>query len=926
MRRTLRRRSVRYSVISGSVAVLVAATIGVGLGVANAQENVEHVSNGTFDSGTGPWYGYANPPAGAWPGLTNPEGRMCAAVPTGGANPWDVAINLDGIATLVQGEQYTIGFDVSADPAPPSTPAAPAVTVAVQSPVTFAQSFNRAVAPTPAGERVEGVFTWGSEGAAQLTFQLARSGGSTFCLDNVSIFGPSEATPPPPDPEPNSELVTNGTFDSGIAPWVGYGGVDGAGPYHSDGKLCLDVPARTSLGNPWDAAVQYNGLTLVAGFNYALTFTASATVPVVVRTVVGREVPPHETFLGQPTRLVPANTPITFSGVFFTFPVTTSMTNGQIAFQVGGGLDAFTFCVDNVSLRANVPPAEYTPDTGPRIRVNQVGYVPDGPKGATLVTEATTRRLWLLKNSAGKLVFLGFTTPRGVDASSGQNVHSIDFSWFRKSGSGFTLTVDGQTSHPFDIGTSAYRKLPLDALKFYYTQRSGIEILDSLRPGYGRPAGHVQVPPNQGDITVPCVPGTCDYSLDVSGGWYDAGDHGKYVVNGGISVFQLMSAYERAAVLRTKSAILRDSTLALPESGNRVPDILDEARWQMEFMLSMQVPDGEALAGMAHHKIHDENWTGLPLMPHADPQPRFLHPPSTAASLNLAATGAQCARVFARFDRAFANQCLAAARKAWAAALANPERYAPAGGVGGGPYDDTNVTDEFYWAAAELYITTGERAFKDFVLASPLHTADVFRADSFDWQYTATLGRLDLALLPNHLPNRSAVKASVLAGADKYLATQRAHAYGVPYAPTGGLYAWGSNNLVLNNMVVMAVAHDLSGKDKYRDGVLTGMSYLLGRNALNQSYVTGYGEVDSENQHSRWYAAQLNPSLPNPPVGSLAGGPNSSIQDPLAQQLLQGCAPQFCYIDHIESWSTNELTINWNSTLAWNAAWVADEI
>src|SRR5688500_4265040 len=65
LRRSLRRRSVRYSVISGSVTVLVAATIGVGLGVANAQENVEHVTNGTFDSGTGPWYGYANSPAGA---------------------------------------------------------------------------------------------------------------------------------------------------------------------------------------------------------------------------------------------------------------------------------------------------------------------------------------------------------------------------------------------------------------------------------------------------------------------------------------------------------------------------------------------------------------------------------------------------------------------------------------------------------------------------------------------------------------------------------------------------------------------------------------------------------------------------------------------------------------------------------------------
>ena len=88
--------------------------------------------------------------------------------------------------------------------------------------------------------------------------------------------------------------------------------------------------------------------------------------------------------------------------------------------------------------------------------------------------------------------------------------------------------------------------------------------------------------------------------------------------------------------------------------------------------------------------------------------------------------------------------------------------------------------------------------------------------------------------------------------------------------------------------------------------------------------MTGYGTVASENQHSRWYAAQLNPDLPHPPDGTLAGGPNSAIQDPLAQQRLQGCAPQFCYLDHIDSWSTNELTINWNSTMAWNASFLAD--
>jgi len=891
--------------------VLVAATIGVSLGVAQAAEgDVEFVPDGAFNNGAGSWWSYGGS------GLTADTGQLCYTLPGGQANPWDAGIGLDGLA-LANGGTYTYKFTATAT-------APVTVRAVLEQTDNNAQPLNEAVSLTAAPQTFTFSRTWGTTAQAKIVFQVGTAAAFTICLDDISLFGPSNAPPPPPDPAPNSELVTNGTFDTGMAPWVGYGGT--GEPYLNEGRLCLDLPSRPTAGNTFDAALQLNNLTLVAGFNYRLSFTASASVPVVVRTVVGRAAAPFETFIDLPTQLVPANTPITFSGgPFLTTGVTTTMTNGQIAFQIGGLTDAYTFCVDNVSLLANVEPAPYVPDTGSDVRVNQVAYLPGGPKNATVVTDATTKQIWKLKNSAGRVVALGFTTPRGVDATSGQNVHSIDFGWYKNSGTGFTLTVGAETSHPFDIGSAAYDKLRLDALKFYYTQRSGIAILDSLRPGYARAAGHVQVPPNQGDLSVPCFQASCDYSLDVSGGWYDAGDHGKYVVNGGISVFQLMNEYERAATLRTRSAVLRDGVLALPESGNRVPDILDEARWEMEFMLSMQVPDGKPLAGMAHHKIHDENWTGLPLLPENDSQPRFLHPPSTAATLNLAAAGATCARVYHRFDRAFAQQCLAAARKAWAAAVANPAIYAPAGGVGGGPYDDTNVTDEFYWAAAELYITTGERAFKDAVLASPLHTGDVFRADGFDWGYTATLGRLDLALLPNNIPNRSAVKASVLAGADKYLAAIKAHPYGVPYAPTGGLYAWGSNNLVLNNMVVMAIAHDLSGKDKYRDGVFEGMNYLLGRNALNISYVTGYGEHNADDQHSRWYAAMLNAKLPHPPVGTLAGGPNSSIQDPIAQQLLQGCKPQFCYIDHIGSWSTNELTINWNSPLSWVAAWVADE-
>src|SRR5262245_57531128 len=168
--------------------------------------------------------------------------------------------------------------------------------------------------------------------------------------------------------------------------------------------------------------------------------------------------------------------------------------------------------------------------------------------------------------------------------------------------------------------------------------------------------------------------------------------------------------YERSRhIAGADQAALGDGRLAIPERANGVPDILDEARWEVDFLLKMQVPDGRSDAGMAHHKMHDQNWTGIPTRPEPDSQPRQLAPVSTAATLNLAAVGAQAARIWQTIDPAFANRALTAAQKAYAAAKANPSRFAPASDSnGGGPYDDTTVTDELYWAAAELFVTTGQ--------------------------------------------------------------------------------------------------------------------------------------------------------------------------------------------------------------------------
>ncbi len=752
------------------------------------------------------------------------------------------------------------------------------------------------------------------------------------------------------------EQIVNGSFDAGLAPWFV---TANATANVANGTLCAEVPGGTT--NPWDVIIGQNDIRILPGETYAFSFTASASTTLNIRALVGNSEGNFEVAAETSPLLGPTATTTTI-----TFTSSLDLSTGQVAFQVGGkSATPWTFCLEQASLIGGVEPEPYVPDTGPRVRVNQLGYLSDGPKGATLVTTATTPLPWELHNASGRVVRRGFTTPTGTDPSSGLNVATIDFSSYERKGAGFTLVADGETSHPFDIGLdAAYERLRTEALAVYYTNRSGIAIDDAIMPGYGRAAGHVGVPPNQGDTAVPCMaltdvgqglydaPWTCPdgYALDVTGGWYDAGDHGKYVVNGGIAVAQLMQTYERS--LKARSAdrgALGDSTLRLPETGNGVPDILDEARWELDWMLKMQVPAGSApqgidgqlvdVSGMAHHKISDADWTGLPLDPAADSQPRHLFRPSTAATLNLAAVAAQGARLFKKYDRAFAAELLDAARTAYDAAKANPDIFAPPAGAidpspGSGPYDDANVSDEFYWAAAELYLTTGERQYRNDVTGSPLHTADVFTPGGFDWGHVAPLARLDLATVHNNLRDRWQVRESVLEAADRYLADGKASPWGKAYAPADGNYAWGSNSQILNNMQVMATAYDLSGKDRYADGVVRSLDYLLGRNALNISYVTGYGDVYAKNQHSRWYSHQLDVNLPNPPNGTLAGGPNSTAVDagdPVARQFLPNCTStttepthQFCYIDHIGSWATNELTINWNAPTAWIASFVAD--
>lgn len=584
----------------------------------------------------------------------------------------------------------------------------------------------------------------------------------------------------------------------------------------------------------------------------------------------------------------------------------------------------------------------------PAIDLNQLGFEPGDSKMAVLRGAGTAPLPWRLLDADANLVASGMTTPYGPDASSGMVVQRIDFSALRRAGRGYRLSVAGATSDGFAIAPGIYKPLARDSANFFYQQRAGTPI-DAKFAGaaWARPAGHARE-------VATCFAGKdergtewpgCTYALDVTGGWYDAGDHGKYVVNGGIALWTLLNAYER----RPKA--FPDGSLRIPESGNGVSDLLDEARWEMEFLLRMQIADGVRArvpsgplgapaagrpawepsfapfaeidaGGMAHQKVADRNWTTLPTPPQADREERLLYPPTTAATLNLAATSAQCARLWRGVDDAFAARCLAAARRAWAAAQRNPQVYATSSFTGSGGYGDNALSDEFYWAAAELYATTGEAAFRTAVTGSPHFGAAVTAAS---WNSVAALGTITLATAKTGLRDAEVqrLRAALVAAADGMLGERRANGYAIPYRAAG--YPWGSNGDLMNQAMLLGVASDLTGDAKYRAGIVSALDYLLGRNPMGTSYVSGYGTRSLQNPHHRFWAHALDATLPGPPPGVLSGGPNdTAMGDPVAMRLKGTCVAQTCWADDIHAYALNEVAINWNAPLFWVAAWMDD--
>lgn len=799
---------------------------------------------------------------------------------------------------------------------------------------------------------------------------------AALCVAAVSAITPVTASAA-------GEMLGETTFDKKGLPWHVCESTPGKMSFEIEGgvyKATIINPGGASNGGEdrWDCQFRHRGLVMKTSNKYKLSFELTADKAGKFYTKIGNLAGDVEVWHNGSTGSgdfdqlwdcipVSANQKYTME---CEFSPTKDLDVAEWAFHLGGDgqwtpggcfSEGTTITFDNMSLQNLTNDDGVYVDEGDYqiagVEVNQVGYYPNLQKQATVVVDSASAGSQEFKvvDKSGNTVYTGTTGKTIDDKDSGLFVQVADFSDFKDEGTDYTVVCGGKTSLPFNIGNWIYDGMFTNSVNYYYLNRSGVN-LDSkyitsgdstalaAKAGHNPDKAYIQTEWKDDYASDGSDIDKSNGQIDVTGGWYDAGDHGKYVVNGGISVWTLNNMYERAVAAKKSEKMEDGGDIKIPESGNKYPDILDETRVEMEFFLKMQRDDG-----MVYHKMHDYKWTALAVRPNEDDLIRIVKPVTTAATLNVAATAAQSARLWKGIDDKFADECLAAAKKAYDAAKKDPENYASmTQDRGGGAYGDNEVKDDFYWAACELYATTGDstyytdlKGYKEaFKLTNNLSGGENSGSfSSFNWGCTAGLGSLSLLLNTDKLTDteKSTLQNSVVEIAQSYVDKENEQGFGIPYQVadytdksydgtiTG--YEWGSNSFVINNCIVMAYAYDLTGDMKFISGVSTAMDYILGRNPLEQSYVTGYGEHATTNPHHRFWSYQLDTTFPMAPAGVLSGGPNSAMQDPWIKGMgfkVGTIAPQTCYLDHIESWSTNEVTINWNAPLAWTVSYLED--
>ncbi len=647
------------------------------------------------------------------------------------------------------------------------------------------------------------------------------------------------------------------------------------------------------------------------------------------------------------------------------------------------------------------------------VRVNQLGYFPNADKKATYATDEEKPAMeFRVVDKDGEPVLKGTTVPAGFDEAAGEYCQIIDFSEVKTPGTYAVIVEDKDVgrrnvSHEFRIGDDIYDGVLTNALNYYYQKRSGVDIVpESITSGDKNALMHKGH--DNSDIAYVQPRWYNDYiirsaylndvnkkvPLDVSGGWYDADNYRKSITSGGTALWMLQNMYEMSKKRGSDSKWADGNTMKIPPdyklSGGKevictnTPDILDEARYELEFMFRMIVdPEkdelfGDEYAGFVYDQVREicyNPYINYDYISYEKP-PRIINPPSYRATYSMIACAAQAARLWEGIDDDFAKECLDHAKRSWESIAhyraehtekkdetSYDQRYGSYVSYHDVDSHNGDIDDDAYWAACELFATTGDDAYYNYlkkytgVIGGKDNQCWAFGVpnylpkeesyglfSSFDRNNKIGCGTLSLYLSgKTSEADRKEIEASLKLTADKYLDFEndtKNGAMGVPYKSVQWLnyysypydvytkgYDIGSNSTVNTNAMIMAYAYDATGDKKYLDGALQAMDYIFGRNALGFSYVTGYGSYHVNNPVDEYWCNEIDKTMPKAPDGIMAGGPYTWVADNYVRSLgldPDKTPPQKCYTDSVEAWSVNSHALDWQAGFAWNISFFND--
>lgn len=535
------------------------------------------------------------------------------------------------------------------------------------------------------------------------------------------------------------------------------------------------------------------------------------------------------------------------------------------------------------------------------IHVNQLGYLTNSPKIA-LVTEMDADAFTLRVASTNQVVYSkSFKEEQLLWTKSGEYIQMADFSDYKEPGR-YYLQIGSERSFPFLIAESAvYDTLSLWSMKAFYLWRSSCEIKSDFATykgeSYARGMGHADTVVYI-HTSVANEKRHAESEVSAPKGWYDSGDYSMYTVNAAYAVKFLAMAYE------LYPEYFKAHNLNIPESGNGVPDVLNELKWELDWLMAMF----DESDGGVYFKLSSLKFSKM-TMPEHDLQDRYMIGKSTSSALSFAASMAIAARLYAPYEDKFPGfsvKALSMAEKAYQWAERNPKVFFDnPEGVFTGTYSDMDVSDEFFNAAAELFVTTRKKFYYDRLNL-------VQQYDTPTWYRVNSLGLLTLALHEEALPEFVDRKKINVKSQGLFDNIYKLYYYSAGKLPLRE-FLWGSNGDVATNGAVMMVGYKMTGNPLYLDGAQASLDYLLGRNSLDYCFVTGFGSRSPKHIHDR---RSENDGIKPPLPGYLVGGPNLEQASDCGQSSYPSSVyPARAYLDEFCSYSTNEIAINWNAPL-----------